>query len=96
MTSSWFFLSTLNLIRVEHIISACPILSKKKPYIKIHERMCAEMHFNVCREIGVKLDNIHWYDHVPKTFETSHEGEVTISWNQQCEPTEVLLTINRT
>jgi len=31
----------------------------------------------------VKLDNEHWYDHVPKSVETSHEGRVTMLWNQQ-------------
>jgi hypothetical protein len=31
---------------------------------------------------GVKL-NKHWYDHVPWSVETSHEGKVTILWNQQ-------------
>jgi len=29
------------------------------------------------------LNNKHWYDHVPKSVETSHEGKVTILWNQQ-------------
>jgi hypothetical protein len=24
------------------------------------------------REMGVKLDNKHWYKHVPKSVETSH------------------------
>ena len=35
------------------------------------------------RKLGVKLDNRHWYDHVPKSVEISHEGKVTILWNQQ-------------
>ena len=38
---------------------------------------------NICKEIGVKLHNKHWYDHAPKSVETSHEGKVTILWNQQ-------------
>ena len=33
--------------------------------------------------MGVKLDSKHWYNHVPKSVETSHEGKVTILWNQQ-------------
>jgi hypothetical protein len=32
---------------------------------------------------GVKLDNKHWYDHVPKSVEPSNEGKVTRLWNQQ-------------
>jgi hypothetical protein len=47
-------------------------------------RMCAELNFNMWKEIGVKLDNKHWYDHVPKSVEASHEAEVTI-WIQQVQ-----------
>jgi lysyl-tRNA synthetase class II len=75
------------------LISACPILAKEQ-YIKRHGRVCAELHFNICKEIGVKLDNKHRYDHEPKSVETSHEVKVTISWNQQCELTELFSTIN--
>jgi hypothetical protein len=49
----------------------------------VHERMCAQLHFNICRELGVELDNKLWYDRVPKSVETSYEGNVTILWNQQ-------------
>ena len=45
--------------------------------------MCAQLHFNICKEIWVKLDNRPWYDCVPKSVETSHEGKVTILWNQK-------------
>jgi hypothetical protein len=41
---------------MEHIISACPILAKEQ-YTKRHGRMCAQLCFNLCKEIGVKLDN---------------------------------------
>jgi len=40
--------------------------------------VCAELHFKICKEIGVKLDNKHRYDHVPKLVETGHEGKVTV------------------
>jgi len=33
----------------------------------------------------VQLDNKHWYDHVPKSFETNHEGGATILWNLQVQ-----------
>ena len=66
----------------KHIISASPTLAIEQ-YIQRHDRMCARLHFNICKEIGVKSDNEHWYDHVPKSVETSHEGTVTILWNQQ-------------
>jgi hypothetical protein len=60
---------------VEHIISVCPILAKEQ-YTKRHDRVCAQLHFNICKEIGVKLDNKNWYDHVPKSVATSYEGKV--------------------
>jgi len=67
---------------VENIISACPITGKER-YIKGHDIVCAQLHFNICNEIGVKLDNKHWFDHVPKSVERCHEGKVAILWNQQ-------------
>ena len=55
---------------MEHIISACPIMAKEK-YIDRHDRVCAQLQFNMCKEIGIQSDNKHWYDHVPKSVETS-------------------------
>jgi hypothetical protein len=48
-------------------------------------RVCAQLHFNICKEIKVKSDNKQWYDHIPKSAETSLEGKVTILWNQQVQ-----------
>ena len=45
--------------------------------------MCAELHFNICIQMGVKLDNEYWYDHIPKLMEPSYECKITILWNQQ-------------
>jgi hypothetical protein len=67
---------------IDHIISACPILAKEQ-YINRHERVCAQLHFNICMETGVQLDKKHWYEHVPKSVETDQGGTVTILWNQQ-------------
>jgi hypothetical protein len=69
---------------VKHILSACSILAKEQ-YIKRHDTVCAELLFNICKEIGVKLDNKHHYDHVPKSVEMSHEGKVTTLWNQRVQ-----------
>ena len=75
--------SVNNLIRLcDSSLSAFPILTKEQ-YIKRRDIMCAELHYNVCKEIGVILDNEHWYDRVPKSVETSGESKVTILWNQQ-------------
>jgi len=41
--------------KIDHIISACPILAKEQ-YIKRHDRVCAQLHFNICKETGIQLD----------------------------------------
>ena len=69
---------------IDHIISACPILAKEQ-YIKGHDSVCAQRHFNICKKTGVQLDKKHWYEHVPKSVETSQEGKITILWNQQVQ-----------
>jgi len=69
---------------IEHIISACPILAKEQ-YIKRHDRVSAQLHFNICKETWVQLDKKHWYEHVPKSVETSQGDKVTILWNQQIQ-----------
>ena len=65
---------------IDHIISACPILTKEQ-YIKRHDRVCAQLNFNICKETGVQLAKKHWYEHVPKSVETGQGGNVTILWN---------------
>jgi hypothetical protein len=40
---------------IDHIISACPILAKEQN-IKRHDRVSAQLHFNICKETGVQLD----------------------------------------
>ena len=44
---------------IDYIISACPKLAKEQ-YVKRHDRVCAQLHFNVCKETGVPLDKKHW------------------------------------
>ena len=69
---------------IDHIISPCPILAKEQ-YIKRHGSVCAQLHFNICRETGVQLDRKQWYEHVPKSVETDQGGKVAILWNQQVQ-----------
>jgi hypothetical protein len=69
---------------IYHMISACPILAKEQ-YMKMHDRLSTQLHFNICKETEVQLDKKHWYEHVSKSVETSQGGEVTILWNQQVQ-----------
>ena len=52
--------------------------------------MCAQLHFNICKETGVQLDKKHRYEHVPKSVETSQGGKVTILWNQQVQADRII------
>jgi hypothetical protein len=40
---------------MDNIISECPILAKEQ-YVKRHDKVSAQIHFNICKEIGVQLD----------------------------------------
>jgi hypothetical protein len=39
----------------------------------------------IYKELGENLDSELWYEHVPKSVETSQVGKVTILWNQQVQ-----------
>jgi hypothetical protein len=54
----------------------------------------AQLHFSICKETGVQLDKKHWYEHVPKSVETSRGGKATILWNQQVQ-TDRTIPINK-
>ena len=54
--------------------------------------MCSQLHFNICKERGVKLNNAYWYDHVPKSVETNYEGKVAILWNQRVQTDRTLVS----
>jgi len=57
----------------------------KEQYIKRHDSVCAQLHFNICKETRVQLDKKHWYEHAPKSVETSQGGKVTTLGNQQIQ-----------
>ena len=76
--------SVNNLMRqwnTSYLISM-PSTGKRTIYKKTSYSVCAELHFNICKETGVKLDNKHGYDHVPKSVKMSHEGKVTTLWEK--------------
>ena len=75
--------------KIDHIISASPILAKEQ-YTKRHDRVCAQLHFNICKETGVQLDKKHLCEHVRKSVETSKGGKVTILWNQQVQTDRII------
>ena len=44
--------------KIDHIISACPVLAKEQ-YIKRHDRVCAQLHFKYARK--------QWYNWTKNT-----------------------------
>jgi hypothetical protein len=58
---------------IDHIISACPILAKEQ-YVKRHDKVSAQIHFNICKEIGVQLDKKHCYPHIPNSVVKNQVG----------------------
>ena len=48
----------------------------KRTVLKKTCRVCAQLHFNICKETGVQLDKNHWYEHVPKSVETAQGDKV--------------------
>jgi len=70
-------------------IAAYPILTKEQ-YMEMIE--CVLKY----KERGGKLDNEHWYEHVPEWVETSHGSEVNILEINKCQPTELSVTKSRT
>jgi len=52
--------------------------------------VCAQLHFNICKETGVQSDKKHWYEHVPKLVETGQGGKVTILWNPQVQSDRII------
>ena len=50
---------------IDDIISASSVMAKEK-YTKRYGRVFAQLHFNTCKEIGLKLDKESWYEHVKK------------------------------
>ena len=76
---------------IDHVTSACPILAKER-CIKRHDRVCAQLHFNICKGTGGQLDKKHWYEHVPKSVATSQGGKVIILWNLQVQTDRIIPT----
>ena len=52
--------------------------------------MCAQLHFNICKETLVQLDKKHWYENIPKSVETSQGDKVTLLWNQQVQTNRII------
>jgi hypothetical protein len=68
---------------IEHIISACPILANEQ-YIKRHDRVCAQLHFNICKETG-KIGQKTLVSACTIISRNKPRSKVTTLWNQQVQ-----------
>jgi hypothetical protein len=71
-------------------MSACSTLAKEQ-YIKRHDRVVLSYTSTYIRNWGVILDSELWYEHIPKSVETSQVGKVnhimeSTSANRQNHP----------
>jgi len=56
--------------KVDHITTACRVLEKEQ-YIKSQDKVCAQTHFKLCKESGLKLEDKHRYELVQKSVNKS-------------------------
>jgi hypothetical protein len=82
-------------VKIKPNVPATQHHHRKRP-VPAHWRTISNVRFlfglttYICKEIRVKLDNKHWYDHAPKSVEMSHEGNVIIRWNQQVQTGRII------
>jgi hypothetical protein len=79
---------------IDHIISACPILPKEQ-YIKRHDSVYVQLHFNIHNETGTSGKK-HWYDHVPKSVKQVKEARKPYCGINKYKLTELSPTTNQT
>ena len=62
---------------IDYIIPACPMMAKEQ-YIKDMIECVHNYTSTYARKQGHNWTKKHWYEHVPKSVETSQGGKVTI------------------
>lgn len=65
---------------VTHIMSACPVLARKE-YIDRHNRVCSQIHFEICRHYGSRLPAEKWYVHKPANVTQTPDEKTTILYD---------------
>ena len=50
---------------VEHIISGCQTLAADQ-YLNRHNQVVAQLHLDICRHYGIKVEAECWYQHKPE------------------------------
>ena len=63
---------------VEHIISGCQTLAADQ-YLNRHNQVAAQLHLDICRHYGIKVEAKCWYQHKPE--QVMENEKATILWN---------------
>lgn len=65
---------------IDHVVGGCPTLAKKD-YLTRHNRVCTQIHYNICKTFGVPVRTEKWYEHQPERVATSRDEKVTVLWD---------------
>ena len=65
---------------VEHIISGCQTLAADQ-YLNRHNQVAAQLHLDICKDYGIKVEAKHWYQHKPERI--TENDKTTILWDSQ-------------
>lgn len=72
---------------IHHIVSGCPVLAKKA-YLDRHNTVAAHLHWNICKEYGIKVHE-KWYEHSPDPVIDT--PDITILWDTQVHTDRTIL-----
>ena len=50
---------------VEHDISGCQTLAADQ-YLNRHNQVASQLHLDICRHYGIKVEAEYWYQHKPE------------------------------
>ena len=67
-------------VTVEYIVSGSQTLAADQ-YLNRHNHVAAQIHLDICKHYGIKVDAKSWYEHKPNRV-TENE-QVTILWDSQ-------------
>ena len=62
---------------VEHIISGCQTLAADQ-YLNQHNQVAAQLHLDICKHYGIKVEAECWYQHKPEWVMENEKA--TILW----------------
>ncbi len=65
---------------VEHIVSGCTVLAADQ-YLNRHNKVAAQLHLDICKHYGIKVEAEHWYQHEPDRV--VENDQATVLWDSQ-------------